>query len=91
MEWRNTSSPIKVKAKQTLSKHKIMATVFWDLRGILLVNFMPQGTAINSGAYCTTLRKLRRALQNKQHGMLLKGVLPLQDIARPHTSRTTQE
>ncbi|GFR24804.1 hypothetical protein TNCT_119461, partial [Trichonephila clavata] len=34
--------------------------------------FIPQGTTINSGAYCTTLRKLRRALQNKRRGMLSK-------------------
>ncbi|GFV03280.1 histone-lysine N-methyltransferase SETMAR [Trichonephila clavipes] len=28
MEWRHTSSPVKVKSKQTLSKRKILATVF---------------------------------------------------------------
>ncbi|GFV67422.1 uncharacterized protein TNCV_1775791 [Trichonephila clavipes] len=28
------SSPVKVKAKQTLPKHKIMALVFWDRRGV---------------------------------------------------------
>ncbi|GFU56247.1 histone-lysine N-methyltransferase SETMAR [Trichonephila clavipes] len=50
-----------------------------------------QGTTTNSGAYCATLRKLRRALQNKQRGMLSKGVLLLHDNARPHTSRTTVE
>ncbi|GFV18028.1 histone-lysine N-methyltransferase SETMAR [Trichonephila clavipes] len=51
MEWRHTSFPVKVKAKQTLSKHKIMATGFWNRRGVLLVNFKPQGTTISSGAY----------------------------------------
>ncbi|GFW45206.1 HTH_48 domain-containing protein [Trichonephila clavipes] len=91
MEWQHTSSPVKVKAKQMLSKRKIMATVFWDRRGVLLVDFMPNGTAINSGAYCETLRKLRRALQNKWRGMLSKGALHLHDNARPHTSRTTRE
>ncbi|GFV07007.1 uncharacterized protein TNCV_2085681 [Trichonephila clavipes] len=50
-EWRHTSSPIKVKAKQTLSKHKIIATKFWNRRGVFLVDFMPQGITINSGAY----------------------------------------
>ncbi|GFV46812.1 mariner Mos1 transposase [Trichonephila clavipes] len=50
---------------------------------------MPQGTAINSGAYCTTLQKLRRVLQNKRRGMLSKGVLLLHGNARSHTSRTT--
>ncbi|GFY24341.1 hypothetical protein TNCV_1013901 [Trichonephila clavipes] len=31
-----------MKAKQTLSKRKIMTTVFWDCHGVLLVDFMPQ-------------------------------------------------
>ncbi|GFW78742.1 uncharacterized protein TNCV_4261651 [Trichonephila clavipes] len=65
-----------------MSKFKIMATVFWDRRGVLLVDFMPQGITINLGAYCATLRKLRRALQNKPLGMLSKGVLPFHDNAR---------
>ncbi|GFX13248.1 histone-lysine N-methyltransferase SETMAR [Trichonephila clavipes] len=87
MEWRHTPIPVKVKAKQTLSKLKIMKTK----HGVLLVDLMPQGTTINSGAYCATLWKLRRALQNKRHGMLSKGVLLFNDEARPHTSRTTRE
>ncbi|GFS99455.1 hypothetical protein TNCV_4534261 [Trichonephila clavipes] len=38
MEWRHTSSAVEVKAKQTLSKRKNMATVLWDRRGVLLAN-----------------------------------------------------
>ncbi|GFU99083.1 hypothetical protein TNCV_1227971 [Trichonephila clavipes] len=41
--------------------------------------------------YCASLRKLRRALQNKQRGMLSKGILLLHDNAMPHTSRMTRE
>ncbi|GFW12634.1 HTH_48 domain-containing protein [Trichonephila clavipes] len=55
------------------------------------MDLMPQGTTINSGAYCATLRKLRRVLQNKRCGMLPKGDLLLHENARPHTSRTTRE
>ncbi|GFX34835.1 histone-lysine N-methyltransferase SETMAR [Trichonephila clavipes] len=70
MEWRHTSYPVKLKAKQTLSKRKIMATVFWDRRGVFVVGLMPQGTTFNSGVYYATQRKLRRALQSKRRGML---------------------
>ncbi|GFW51094.1 mariner Mos1 transposase [Trichonephila clavipes] len=52
---------------------------------------MPQETTINSGAYCATIRKLQRALQNKRRSMLSKGVLFFHDNARPQTSRTTRE
>ncbi|XP_067123351.1 histone-lysine N-methyltransferase SETMAR-like [Centruroides vittatus] len=88
MEWRHTSSPTKVKAKQTISVRKIMATVFWDRKGILLVDFMPRGTTINSDTYCVTLRKLRRAIQNKRRGLLSSGVMLLHDNARPHSAQT---
>ncbi|GFV87716.1 histone-lysine N-methyltransferase SETMAR [Trichonephila clavipes] len=90
-KWRQTSSPVNVKAKETLSKRKIIATVLWEWHGILLVDFMPQETMINSGTYCATLRKLRRAFQNKRRSMLSKGVLLLHDNVRPHTFRMTRE
>ncbi|GFX87369.1 histone-lysine N-methyltransferase SETMAR [Trichonephila clavipes] len=52
---------------------------------------MPQKITVNSSAYCVTLRKLRRELQNKRCNMLSNGVLLLHDNARPPTSRTTRE
>lgn len=58
-----------------------MATVFWDSKGILLTEFMEPGTTINAAVYRETLRKLRRAIQNKIRGMLTKGVVLLHDNA----------
>ncbi|GBN96915.1 hypothetical protein AVEN_125718-1 [Araneus ventricosus] len=34
MEWRHTHSPVRVKAKETLSQRKIMASVFWNRHGV---------------------------------------------------------
>jgi hypothetical protein len=59
-EWRHTSSLKKHKFRQTISTRKIMCTVLWDRQGVLLVEFLPQGTTINSTAYCETMKKLRR-------------------------------
>ncbi|GFV00446.1 histone-lysine N-methyltransferase SETMAR [Trichonephila clavipes] len=73
MEWRHTNSPVRVKAKRTISTRKVMETVFWDRHGVLLVEFMQQGTTINAAAYCATLTKLRRAVQNKRRGLLPSG------------------
>ncbi|GFV52547.1 hypothetical protein TNCV_1918651 [Trichonephila clavipes] len=80
------TSLIKIKAIQMVSKHKIMATLFWVQCSVLLVDLIPQGTTINSGVYCATLRKLQRVLQDKRCSMLSKGVLLLHDKARPHSS-----
>lgn len=91
MEWRHSSSPRKVKFKQTISAQKIMCTVFWDRKGVLLVDFLTRGDTINAAAYCETLQKLRRAIQNKRRGMLSAGVVLLHDNARPHTANRTQD
>ncbi|GFT94440.1 uncharacterized protein TNCV_1566191 [Trichonephila clavipes] len=51
---------------------------------------MQQGTTINAAAYCATLTKLRRAIQNKRRGLLTSGVLLLHDNASPHSAINTQ-
>ncbi|GFT77149.1 histone-lysine N-methyltransferase SETMAR [Trichonephila clavipes] len=86
MEWRHTSSPTRVKPKHNLTPRKIMCTVFWDSKGILLIDFLPRGQTNNAAVYCETLRKLRRAIQNKCRGFLSKGVVFLHVNARPHTA-----
>ena len=66
MEWGHTSSPKRPRiCLQTLSARKIMATVFWDREGVVLVDFLERGSTINSERCCETLEKLRRAIQNK--------------------------
>ncbi|GFV16023.1 histone-lysine N-methyltransferase SETMAR [Trichonephila clavipes] len=86
MEWRHTSSPTRVKPKHNLTPRKIMRTVFWDSKGILLIDFLPRGQTNNAAVYGETLRKLRHTIQNKRRGFLSKGVVFLHDNARPHTA-----
>ncbi|KAJ4440986.1 hypothetical protein ANN_10835 [Periplaneta americana] len=89
MHWRHSGSRVRTKFKQTLSVWKVMCTVFWDRKGILLIDFLPRGETVNADRYCETLRKLRRAIQNKRRGMLTAGVVLLHDNACPHTARRT--
>jgi hypothetical protein len=70
----------------TLSARNLMATFFWDRDGVLMVEFMQQGSTITIEVYSETLKKLRRAIQNKRRGMLTYGVVLLHDNARPHSS-----
>ena len=65
-----------------------MASVFWDRKGILLVDFMPPGATINVAANCDTLTRLRRAIQNKRRGMS-RDVCLLHDNARPYSAHVT--
>jgi len=79
------------KFKQASSVRKITATVFWDRKRILLIDFLERGLTINADANCETVRKLRRAIQNKRHGMLSSGIVLLHDNVRPHTAARTAQ
>jgi len=68
-----------------------MCTVFWDGQGVLSVEFLPQGTTINSAIYYQTLKKLKREIQNKRRGMLTATILLLHDNDRPHSASQTQD
>jgi len=63
---------------------------FWDKQGVLLVDFLPRNTTINADAYCATLRRLRKAIQNRRRSKLSRGIFLIHDNARPHTARQTQ-
>jgi len=55
----SNSSPRTKKFKTSISVEKFMASVFWDRKGILLVDFMPPGATVNAAAYYDTLTRLR--------------------------------
>ena len=63
MEWRHPMSPRVKKFKSQRSAGKSMATVFWDIEGVILTDFMPKGTTVNSDVYVDTLRKLKARLR----------------------------
>jgi transposase len=89
MHTHSPKKPKKFKQTKSNKKKKMMASVFWGRKGILLTEFMAPGTTITSEVYCETLNKLRRSIQKKRLGMLTKGVVLLHDNARPHAAART--
>ncbi|CAI5761921.1 Hypothetical predicted protein [Podarcis lilfordi] len=67
-----------------------MLTVFWDQRGVVMMDFLAKGTTI-TGTYCTKLLlKLRKAIKTERHGMLTKDVRLLRDNTPVHNSHVAQ-
>jgi len=64
-QWRHTGSLPAKKFKTSISAKKIMASVFWDRKGIILIDFLPQKKTITGVLYCETLKKLKRTIENK--------------------------
>ena len=90
-EWRGMGEECLVKAKTRLSAGKVMATVFWDFKGVLLVDFLHARRTVNVAYYCNLLEKVRAAYRSKRRGFPIRDVLLLHDNARPHSAALTQE
>jgi hypothetical protein len=91
-QWMHTHSPNKLKSlnKHCLPARKLMAAVSWERKGVLMVEFMQQGTTVMSAVYCETLKELCRAIQNKRCGMLTYSVVLLHNSVRLHTAACTR-
>ena len=87
-QWlpRGSAGPIKFKAER--SAQKIMATVFWDKDGIILLDFLEGQKTITASYYEKVLRKLKTALAKKRRGKLHRQILFHHDNAPAHTAKT---
>jgi histone-lysine N-methyltransferase SETMAR len=85
-EWKHAGSPRPKKFRAQKSAGKVLASVFWDKDGIILLDFLEQGRTITGAYYSELLTKLHKKILEKRRGKLAKGVLFLQDNAPVHKS-----
>ena len=45
---------------------KVMATVFWDSKGIILIDYKPAGTSITGEYYTNVIKQLRVAIKEQE-------------------------
>jgi transposase len=77
--------------KRYLPARKLMASVFWETKRALVVEFMEQGTTITSEVYRKTVKKTAQGhSEQKKSGMLTSGVVLLHRNVRPHTVARTR-
>ncbi|UYV82242.1 K02A2.6-like [Cordylochernes scorpioides] len=60
--WHTKSSPRPKKARMSKSRIKTIIIVFFDIRGIVHCEFVPQGQTVNSAFYLEVLRRLKRRI-----------------------------
>ena len=72
-------------------KTQQMATVFWDTKGVIMLDFLPKKSTITGAYYANLLDQLRNAIREKRRGKLSKGVLLQQDNARVHTCKVAMD
>ena len=85
-------APMPKKFKTQPSAGKVMATVFWDAKGVFMLDFLPKRSTITGVYYANLLDQLRTVIREKRLGKLSKGVLLLQqDNARVHTCKAAMD
>ena len=71
-QWVGPGSPRLKKFKTQPSAGKAMATVFWDAKGIIMLDFSPKRSTITGVYYANLLVQLRTAIREKCRGNSLK-------------------
>jgi len=61
-QWNSADSPRPKKARQVLSKVKVMLIVFFDMEDIVHYEYVSQGQTLNQQFYLQVLRRLRDLL-----------------------------
>lgn len=88
-QWVEAGGSAPKKAKTVKSAGKVMATVFWDAHGILLIDYLEKGSTITGKYYRALLDQLIDAIKKKRPHLKKKKVLFLQDNAPVHTALDT--
>ena len=84
-------SPRPKKFKMQPSAGKVMATVFWDAQGVIMLDFLAKKITITVAYYANLLNQLRTVIRENCRGKLSKGILSQQDNGRVHTCKIAMD
>jgi len=73
------------------SAGKVLASIFWNEDGILLIDYLSKGQNINAEYYSSLLVQLKDILKEKRLWKFTKGVLFLHGKAPAHLAFETQK
>ena len=66
LEWKSALLPRPKKTRVFKSKTKVMLIAFFDVHGMVLAEFLPQGQTINHDVYKNVLGRLMRSVREKR-------------------------
>ncbi|GFT04315.1 mariner Mos1 transposase [Trichonephila clavipes] len=79
-------------AKPGLTARKVLLCIWWDWKGIIYYELLPNGQTLNSDFCFQQLIRLKLAIDQKRPELAKRiGVVFHQDNNRPHTSVVTQQ
>ena len=67
-QWKHLGSPPPKKFKSFHSAAKVIASIFWDSQGVIMIDYLEQGRMINGAYYAGELRRLCQETARKRGG-----------------------
>ena len=89
-EWHTKNSPRPKKARMSKSRVKAMLVVFFDSKGVIHSEFVPQGQTVNGQFYAQVLARLRDRVKRVRKDIANNWILH-HDNAPSHTALVVQE
>jgi len=90
--WKSASSPRPTKVRQVKSHVKTMLICFFDIKGLIHFEFIPQGQTVNQQFYLEVLKRLRDAVRRKRPKLWRSGEWLLHHNNAPaHTALSVQQ
>lgn len=83
-QWTEEGESRPKRSKTQQSAGKVLASVFWDADGIILVDYLEHGRTINADYYIALLDRLDAELKKKRKRTQRKNILFLHDNAPAH-------
>ena len=69
LHWKSPQSPRIKKVRPSKSKIKLMLKAFFDVRGMIHYELLPQGQTVNHPAYKEILQRLLRSVREKRRDL----------------------
>jgi len=91
MEWRHSGSLRPKKFRVQKSTGKVLASIFWDQNGTLLIDYLSKGQTINAEYYSSLLVQFKDILKEKRRGKVIKKVLFSHEYAPAHRELASQK
>ena len=90
-QWVKLGETAPKRPKTQQSARKVMASVFWDAHGVILINYLGKERTTTRAYYAALLDRLVNKIRKKRTHLMRKKILFHDDNAPSHTSNISQE
>ncbi len=91
VQWKWSDEPRHKKARMAQSQQKLMLILFFDVQGVVMVEWVPYWKNVDAAFYIEMLQQLKICIRKKRPELSVENLLVLHDNAPSHRADSTQK